>query len=646
MPHRATMTDKERSTVQSDFLRSIHIAYDADAPERIAHFHPTSKSAVLLQSLLGMKEDNSFFVVAPYGSGKSLTTAFFIHAVENQKSSWPMLRTVGARMAELSPELANWLRSRQELRTGGLVLAIVGQQRNAALALRTAAEQGLRRIGKNRLANAVARMEADSGEDAIAILDKLTSDLADKEIDRVSIVWDEFGRHLEVLVRDGRASELADIQTIAEYASRSKGPQVTFGLLLHQALLQYASNMPQSIRREWTKVEGRFKAIQYVDESKELYRLLGALVRHSRTGDELSDAAAQNMAGQASELGLFRDFDKDELAELLQDAHPLHPVTLHLLPRISGRVAQHERTLFTFLNAQRLEETIFPDELYDYFSGEMRGDTAPGGTYRQWLLTQTALSKNEFGQEGEALLKTACLLGLGLAGEHTRASRKLVEFAHRQYGKRSRVKRAIDNLVGARLLLHRKHSDDLTLWHGTDADLRSHLEDAKSQLRGSFDLMEYLSQQVPAPVWRPLQYNTDYDLTRYFEGQYVDIQKLRTDAGFTSVLSDLPVDCDGRIFFVVAEQPDELEKAREFALQKFSHDRIVVAVPQAPLQLSESALEVCALQQMQQNPKLVESDPMVLPELQQMTDDARSHLQLILDRFLLPGSDGPQFVYR
>ena len=76
-----------------------------------------------------------------------------------------------------------------------------------------------------------------------------------------------------------------------------------------------------------------------------------------------------------------------------------------------------------------------PDHLYEYFSPEMRTDTAVGGTYRQWLETQNALSKldDDDGLAATAL-RTASLLGFGVNGERSRTSRDLLLFAVRGYG--------------------------------------------------------------------------------------------------------------------------------------------------------------------------------------------------------------------
>ena len=89
------------------FLRSINIAFDAGEPERIAHFRPTSKCAPLVRALLGMESERAFFLVAPYGSGKSLTATYALHLVENNKASAQIRLEINKRLEVVSPELAN-----------------------------------------------------------------------------------------------------------------------------------------------------------------------------------------------------------------------------------------------------------------------------------------------------------------------------------------------------------------------------------------------------------------------------------------------------------------------------------------------------------------------------------------------------------
>lgn len=90
---------------QDAFLRSINIVYDADEPERIGHFRPTAKAVPLLKSLIGEENERAYFVVAPYGSGKSLTAAYALQVVENRPGTADSLGQIADRLESVSPEL-------------------------------------------------------------------------------------------------------------------------------------------------------------------------------------------------------------------------------------------------------------------------------------------------------------------------------------------------------------------------------------------------------------------------------------------------------------------------------------------------------------------------------------------------------------
>ena len=154
------------------------------------------------------------------------------------------------------------------------------------------------------------------------------------------------------------------------------------------------------------------------------------------------------------------------------------------------------------------QNLVRPDHLYEYFSPEMRTDTAVGGTYRQWLETQQALSKldDDNGLAATAL-RTTSLLGFGVNGERSRTPRGLVLFALRGYAGTGVVgngaqqeEEVVAELIDKKLLLHRKHSDEVSVWHGTDADLRGRLEEEKSRQRRTFDFLTFLTDEANPPV--------------------------------------------------------------------------------------------------------------------------------------------------
>lgn len=638
-------TKKINITPDSEaFLRSINICYDCESPDRIEHFQPTSKSTALLQALLESDKKHAFFITAPYGSGKSLTAAYALHLVEKNESSMQMLKAVNKRMEGVNPTFAKWTQSRLRKKSSGLVIALHGFQENTPQAIKKALIDSMQRAKLGREARPLYDMEVNSTSSLVKFLAETKKRLQLNKCDRILLLWDEFGQHIQSLIQRGTASDLIEIQQLAEYASRSKKQPFDIALILHQGLLQYANNLPQSVRNEWTKISGRFESIQYVDDSSELYRLL-AEVTAAKVGSVKTPAKKvfKDAAQKALKLGMFKGISVTVLSDILKRAFPLSPAVLYLLPRISARVAQNERTLFTFISSSELTNVIYPETLYDYFTPEMRADTSTGGVYRQWVETESALSKTTGKSIDEQILKTACLLGMGTDGERTRTSVSCLQFACEGYTSSSSVKANIEALIQQKLLLHRKHSNDVTIWHGTDIDLRGRLLEARESMRNDFRVSEFLSKDAPPPVGKPLEYNDEFSIRRYFQPEYRTIAELDTFFENPSAALELPKDCDGRIVYLIPENQDEINRAEVIAKNHLKHPQVVVVMPRTPIAISEAALDAWCLLQLQQDSALIDSDPLALTELMQMSDDARGHLQKLVDRLTMPSYGTARF---
>ena len=483
-------------------LRSINVTLDNATPQRIAHFFPTAKSARLLRLWLHPDHCSSYFVVAPYGTGKSLTATFFIQVVENLQRSGEVLDRINERLTEVDSKLANELRSRigsdQMPLFGrhGVTVALSGYQPHLPTAIKQALIASLRRTGNKNAAAFASRRRAHSMDDIIALLSAVRDRYCPDPIDRVAIVWDEFGRHLEELIIRGTAADLSDVQTLAEFCARTKRVPTTLALLLHQGLIRYATNTSATVQREWKKIEGRFETVQFVDDSKELYQLVSQIMRQVRPCEPPEQVLVERGIQRCRETGLFADSSQQEVERMLSDSYPLEPMTLYLLPRVSGRVAQNERTLFTYLNSLDMADPVSPDSLYDYFADAMRADTLPGGSYHTWLETESALHKARNGVD-EKTLKCACLLGLGLVGERSRVSRRLLECAVAGIEQDKTARESVKRLIEAKLLLYRHNADSVSIWHGTDLDLRGRLDQEKERLGGRFDYVSFLATEAP-----------------------------------------------------------------------------------------------------------------------------------------------------
>jgi len=304
-------------------------------------------------------------------------------------------------------------------------------------------------------------------------------------------------------------------------------------------------------------------------------------------------------------------------------------------------MAQNERTLFSFLMSMSGEEEVGLGALYRFFEPVMRADTAPGGTYRQWLETQSATAKVDSELQVSAL-QACSILSLGFSSEGSRVSRGTLEFAVSPTGKGAKsAVEAVQGLIDRKLLLHRVHSDVVSLWHGTDVDIRSRLNSAKDRFRAGFDVRQFLSTECAPPVWRPVRYNDEHWMRRYVEPEYQLASEFMAEATFSALLEEIPPGVDLKLIYLLAQNEEELDAARTLGkslTKRKDMRRLVVAIPSGIADLSDACLEVWSLMQLAQDTELVGSDPFVLDELRQMEEDARGRLMLLADRVIQPNS--------
>lgn len=614
------------------FLRSINLHLDRVHPERLIHWRPTRKGTQVLQAIAESKPTAAAMVVAAYGSGKSLAAACAALLVENNEIARNTLETLARRLEAVNPALGQTARNRLYNGGRGCVLVLEGYQPELTSALATE--------GRARLGPLAGGKTVHKGG-VLALLNAIATTATNQGLDRIAIIWDEFGQHLEGLAQDGRAEELAAIQQIAEWAARQSTPAVTFTLILHQSFFNYAGNLSHAARSGWRKIEGRFATLRFVEDSQEMYELIASVIEASRpTAERPPKNDFHQAAASARKCGFFANFENiDVLADTLMRAWPVAPAALYMLPRLAARLAQNERTVFSFIRDRNLTRIVTLKDVYDYFSEAMEVDLGVAGAHRRWLETESALSKVLTAEEEQVIAATA-LLGLGVSGERVRFGREALTFAVRAYGTQSRAtaEATIDALIERKLLLYRQRNDDISVWHGTDVDLRGRLEEEKLRLEAGFDAIPFVSKEHPAPSWRPIEHNVQNRIRRYWTGLYVSARELLREGKMHQALALAPGE-DGRVIYTLAGNAEELASLRTFAKKEICNDPgLVLVVPETPVPFHEVALELAALRRLAQDHELIGSDPMVLPELQHMADAAAEGLAALMQRLVSPVS--------
>ncbi|CAO4157159.1 DEAD/DEAH box helicase family protein [Methylorubrum extorquens] len=588
--------------MSESFFRSLSLVEDLRTPSRFSHYRPTRRATPILAAVLQPR--SAAMVIAPYGSGKSLAAGVGALAVRGNAKDRELVEAIMPRVALVAPELTSRLRERLATARQGRVVVLSGHEPNPLFAI--ACQLGLSK--------------------APSTLDGLSRALSSAEFDHVAVIWDEFGRHLEGLVADGRSGDMDFIQRLAERTVRSSGPTISLTLLLHQNLLAYASHLNETTRSEWRKIEGRFRVIRLVEDSQEIYSLIAEVVASLRSGKRRAQVTPDLVARVQRAQWFDGMGDASAIERVLSDVQPLTPGALQILPTLVARVGQNERSLFSFLREVDLSRPVGVEQVYLAFSDAMRSDVGIGGSYRRWVEAESARFRARDDLQRE-LIAAACLLQLGVSGERVRLPREVLELAvASSVHDPDDIRRAVDDLIAANLLLWRRHTDDVAVWHGADIDVGLRVKEERERQSIEFDLLTFLNGRFPAPNLRTPGHNARFGVNRCFRGFY-------TMAG--TLPAKLPAGSRCGVAYVVARTREEIVAARE-AIRGYIAQGMIYVIPQRPLEIESAALELVALEALRADPDFVASDPMVATELDELRSVAFEQLAQLLRPLLSP----------
>jgi len=588
-------------------FKSINIVEDFGFPARASHYRPTSRSLEIVRAVVGQGGSRATSVIATYGSGKSLAAMVGGLIVEADRDKISALDDAGIRMRDFDPSISGLLDDRLGRGIKGAVLPLAGHVPDLAAAI-------CRGLG------------LEVSADMAVALKRVEAWLRDRNRDRIAIIWDEFGRHLEALAAQGRAEELTHVQDLAEWVARRKFPSATLTLLLHQEFHRYSGRLGQSEQAAWKKIEGRFDTLRIVEDSDEIYRFIADVISDLGIPGRKRITAA--IARQAHHLPFFPFINSDaEMRDMLERASPLTPSALYLLPKIAGRVGQSERTIFGFISAEMpadQSELVCIEDVYRYFSDAMRTDIGVGGAHKRFIETESARGRSRTPVEREVLAAAALLHLAGAASSGQVSRDRLLGFTDlgSRHGRKA-IDEAIDALLARKLLIHRKLTDDVSVWQGSDIDIRALLSEKCDSLRGATGSVRRIEAHVPAPVYLASEYNFRNSITRFARGIFVELADLQ-DPRLRAPILLLAENNDAVVALVVDGTAEDFEAIRGDWMAENPH--LIVALPDERPDLASICLEAAALSELISDEDLLGMDPLVERELKDLRENALEYL--------------------
>jgi hypothetical protein len=619
MPDHADNTLSGMVRISRHYQRSIKIDADLGRPDALDGYICHGSAQAVLQSMskqLLESNQRAFTWTGPFGGGKSSLAVAFASALSVDKS----LRRKARETLQLQG-IPNFDRA-LPYKAGWLTVPVVGKRASVISEL----SKGLRKaLGFNHDGRKVS---------ASALIKELCECADSSKYDGLVIIIDEMGKFLEASAL-GSGDDVYFFQELAEAAARTSGRVVVIGVL-HQSFSQYAIRLGIDTRDDWAKIQGRFSDIPLVAASDEVVELIGRAIESKEPPPwwmaPASIAIANSIKARRPAVG-------EDFAQALEACWPLHPAMAALLGPISKRqFGQNERSTFGFLASVEpygfrsyLESTskfdspwYRPNDYWEYLRANLEPAILASNDGHRWAQAVEAVERTEAKSTDPlhvALIKNIAVIdlfrnGSGLAAE----TAVLKELVHPDC--RDQVENALEQLTNWRVVLLKKHIGAWSIFEGSDFDIDSATNQARSTMPGvDFDLLASLTNLYPVIAKR--HYHDTGTM------RWMNMALCRLDDAPAIAAKFKPNSGEFGLFLLALPGPGSnngasLRKCREYSSSK--PWPIVVGLPENHARIEDLGAELLALKSVQSRHEL-NGDPVARREVQARLSAVRANLE-------------------
>lgn len=442
----------------------------------------------------------------------------------------------------------------------------------------------------------------------------------------IFIVFDEFSKFLEASVTRNSAKDIKIIQDFAELANRSGKNQLHFACITHKPINDYISNLPKEKIDAWRGVEGRFKEIYFTSSSQQNYELVANAIKKDKKKLELfineHKDKYEEVLSECHRIGLFDDIQNYEEA-IVKGCFPLNPVSAYTLTRVSEKVAQNERTLFTFLakdekgslkrfiNAHEADiKFLTIDYIYDYFKILFKKEVFNENVHTIWLKADSALQRAYEKKERKIIKAIAIIYVVNELDKLPPIDFTIMtslQLSKDEYDS------AINALVNRHVLMKKKSNGFYSFLPSSNLNISKSIQNMKETKIKNINSAQELESIVDTGFTIPKKYNDDFGMVRFFKNSFITADQFLLNNDAIEFINEYKA--DGIILNLVYSDLEEKDKVRQ-KLKDLKNKRILLCVPDKPFNKEEELREYKAIQHLKEDEEFISQDDYALQELQ------------------------------
>lgn len=448
----------------------------------------------------------------------------------------------------------------------------------------------------------------------------------------IYIIFDEFSKYIEGHEKETFSRDMKVLQDMCELAQKSSSGRMFITFVAHKSIKEYGAKLSEDMKNAFRGVEGRIKEVLFVVSSQNNYELIGNVIKKEEAVLKKIPKIKKyyENALNAYKFSCFSGlFDEDDFKKyVVLGCFPLMPLTAYMLLHISEKVAQNERSIFTYLSHDEkgslcriIDECddseedygVTADTVYDYFKNLFREEALDTVVHNEWLKAEYALQRTDDELERK-LIKVISLINIIDMPDELFAD--VSQLACALNISDGECKRLVDALSEKRIIIYRIRKHAYSFYNNVGVDIQAEISQRAAKLGIDANILGTLKKISEYDYVLPKKYNQIYSMTRYFEYVFMSpeqIEKLPAP----QLLFDEHFS-DGKIIVVVADK--EIYYGDKLP-ERLMDDRIVVLTANNIFDKAESIRRYIVAQSLINDKAFIEDNIVLKKELINYCDD-------------------------
>lgn len=477
----------------------------------------------------------------------------------------------------------------------------------------------------------------------------------------IYIMFDEFSKFVEGQDKTATGYNMKLLQDMCELANESKESQVFITMVAHKSIKEYGKYLSVETINSFAGIEGRLEEVLFVTSSKNNYELIeNAIYKDANAIEKVPQRDkffSEKVIEEYHNLPAFKTvFTRKDFEKIvIKGCYPLSPISAYILLNVSEKVAQNERTLFTFISKEEpysmakyvqdhptvggREWIINADLIYDYFKNLFKKDVSNEFVHNEWLNAEYALSQtDEYNQI--KMLKTLAVMSIVNKMDELPTNEKYLVMAAGVPDGQS----VIEQLENKKIIYKKGSNECYYFKTRAGSALKTEIKKRKVLKGENVNVGKVLSSISEMKYILPKQYNHTYTMTRYFRYEFMrDDEFLRIND--SKIFFDDEHFCDGKVIALFSLDGVDKSEQIKRRMDEYKDERLLVIYSKLKFQLLNQAQEYEVIQEIKTDALFLSENIVLTKEVPIFEEDIEKQIIKYLDLEFGEGNKNNAFYY-